>query len=194
MSTDYERYLAAKRQSTSGQTDYERYLAAKQQVAPPESLSQLRLEPRVEPAATTRVDPSYQEAMGREPHFGMLPKGTTQKVLSAIAGEQLPVPKDLPASEKVRRTAVNLVLGAQKFAPGMVLGALEEPYQVPRALAEFIPTLINRIHKATGGLGLAGKYGLLAPKEKEAAQARRELTEEPFDVALLALPSLLKGL
>lgn len=192
MSAEREEYLRLKAAAGVREMSPERreYLRLK---ADSSDLASMRFEPEAAPAVSTMVSPEFAQVPAPEeaPSFGILPKGTGEKFERALP--QWPITEDMSAGQKIRRTLGNLLLGAVKFPVRMGTAILEEPYKVPQAVAEFIPSVAERISKATGGLGLTGKYGLLRPEKEEITQARRELMEEPFDVALLGLP-VLKGL
>jgi len=143
---------------------------------------------------------------------GILPKGTTEKVDRAITNikpslfGQQEIPENLSAQEKGRRTMHNIGVKGTKFAPGLLLGALENPIGTAGAVASFLPELAQRLGKA-GGVNL--KETLLNPTgapgmpfipqqttEQEQKAAQQETLENMFDVILAASPLLgkVKGL
>jgi len=143
---------------------------------------------------------------------GILPKGTTENVDRAITNikpslfGQQEIPENLSAQEKGRRTMHNIGVKGTKFAPGLLLGALENPIGTAGAVASFLPELAQRLGKA-GGVNL--KETLLNPTgapgmpfipqqttEQEQKAAQQETLENMFDVILAASPLLgkVKGL
>lgn len=161
------------------------------------------------PAATTRVDPSYFEP-DIPKQKGLLRPGTTEAIMSRISSPRLSLAEGLPGermfegdiAEKIRRVAGNLALGATEFIPSMALSLAEDPIGTAKGLVEFFPDVATRIDKALGpglapGMPIETPSGRLIPRKKvtepERVEARRELGEDPFAVALAALP-FLKGI
>lgn len=164
-----------------------------------------------QPADVTRVDPSYFEPDIPQQR-GLLHPGTTEAIMGRISSPRLSLAEGLPGErlfesdvgEKIRRVAGNLALGATEFIPQMGLSLAEDPLGTAMGLVKFLPELSARIDKAVGPIPGLPTSTPLSPKKPaitdlgkqreqlERTQARQELGEDPFAVALAALP-FLKG-
>jgi len=182
--------LERRRQLAAGMSERQE-LERRRQIASGDTLGSMRFEPPVAPAATTRVSPEYEQAVGEGPHYGLIPRGTTERFESWLPQKE--IRPEMGLGEKALRTAANLSLGLAKMTPRMALGFLEQPGHLPEQAMGFLPEIGRRV-RAASPIGKVDELrrteaGIpyttpVTPTPEERTEARRELMTEPLDVVL----------